>query len=61
MSSIFELAGVPEPTTDNDKIICIAEQIRNAKRNPDDVPVSKEIFLRKILWDLQDLSEYIYI
>jgi len=60
MSSIFELAGVPKPTTDDAKIRFIADQIRNAKRDPDNVPVPKEIFLRKILWDLQDLSEYIY-
>jgi len=60
MSSIFELAGVPEPTTDDAKIRFIADQLRNAKRSPDDVPVAKSYFINLMTRDLCRKCNYIY-
>ena len=60
MSSIFELAGIRAPATDDAKIRFIAEQIRNAKRSPDDVPVAKEYFIRMMTRDLCRKCNYIY-
>jgi hypothetical protein len=52
MNSIFELAGIRAPATDDAKIRFIAEQIRNAKRSPDDVPVDKNLFIIVMIMDL---------
>jgi hypothetical protein len=60
MSSIFELAGVRTPATDHAKIRFIAEQLRNAKRSPDDVPVAKEYFIRMMTRDLCRKCNCIY-
>jgi hypothetical protein len=54
MTSIFEMAGIQEPTTENERIEFIAKQFRDAKRSPDDVPVRKRVFIQMMLQNLMN-------